>query len=139
MLRQQNTREFPYALVSLLLSIHRSQPVSIGQLAAQEGISPPSVTRTLKRLFEMGLVSREYAPGDRRSITIRLTRLGQAKRLELLQEREVWLTAHISHLTDEEVAEVIDTLPILDKLSAPGAALPTARRSNRARVTVSTK
>src|SRR5579863_6691076 len=65
LLRQQNTEDLSYALMSLLFTISRTQPIAAGDLAAEEGVSPPSVTRSLGRLVDLGLVTREPNPEDR--------------------------------------------------------------------------
>ena len=52
----------------------RDGPVPAGLLAEQANISPPSLTRVLTRLEELGLVVRQVDPVDRRRIDVALTR-----------------------------------------------------------------
>src|SRR4051794_34263875 len=47
-LRQQTDGEFPYALISLLCTIERSEPVTAGGLPAGERGAPPAGTRPLR-------------------------------------------------------------------------------------------
>jgi DNA-binding MarR family transcriptional regulator len=54
----------------------REGPVPAGLLAEQAGVSAPSLTRILTRLEELGLVTREVDPVDRRRIDVALTRGG---------------------------------------------------------------
>ncbi|WAH97747.1 MarR family winged helix-turn-helix transcriptional regulator [Arthrobacter sp. MMS18-M83] len=117
LLRQQNNDGLPYALISLIMTIHRLEPVTAKELAESEGVTPPAVTRSLNRLFELGLISREEQATDRRAQSIRLADLGEAKRIELLQKREIWLTEHIDQLTPDEVDKLIQALPALEKLT----------------------
>jgi DNA-binding MarR family transcriptional regulator len=119
LLRQQNDEGLSYALISLLLNIARSQPVTAGELAATEGVTPPSVTRSLNRLLELGYVSREPDPRDGRAYVIRLTASGAAHRQQLLRSREVWLTEHLKRLSAEDSRALIAALPALERLCEP--------------------
>lgn len=124
LLRQQNNDGLPYALISLIMTIHRLEPVTAKELAESEGVTPPAVTRSLNRLLELGLISREEMASDRRAQSIRLAALGEAKRIELLEKREKWLTEHIDQLTPDEVDKLIQALPALEKLTALQAGSP---------------
>jgi DNA-binding MarR family transcriptional regulator len=113
-LRQQNDDGLSYPLISLLLSIFRTQPVSAGDLAAAEGVSPPSVSRSLNQLINLGYVSRQAV--------ITLTPRGLQERREILKRREVWLTQHLDQLTDSDMDTLLHALPALERLCDP--ALP---------------
>jgi DNA-binding MarR family transcriptional regulator len=121
-LRQQNDDGLSYPLISLLLSIFRTQPVSAGDLAAAEGVSPPSVSRSLNQLINLGYVSRQADPADRRAAVITLTPRGLQERREILKRREVWLTQHLDQLTDSDMDTLLHALPALERLCDP--ALP---------------
>jgi DNA-binding MarR family transcriptional regulator len=121
-LRQQTDDGLSYPLMSLLLSIFRTQPVSAGDLAAAEGVSPPSVTRSLNRLIQLGYVSRETDPADRRAALITLTPRGMQERDLILRRREIWLTQHLGQLADCDVVTLLNALPVLERLCDP--ALP---------------
>lgn len=118
-LRQQNDDGLSYALISLLFNIGRSQPVSAGELAASEGVSPPSVTRSLNRLIELGFVSRTADPADRRAALIRLTPSGDREREQVLKSREMWLSEHLERLTADELTTLLAALPALERLCDP--------------------
>jgi DNA-binding MarR family transcriptional regulator len=53
------------------------QGLTVGEIAAQLGIEPPTVTRSLARLEPGGWFTREPVPGDRRLVRIALTRHGR--------------------------------------------------------------
>jgi len=118
-LRQVNDEGLSYALISLLLNIARSQPVTAGDLAASEGVSPPSVTRSLNRLIELGYVTREPDPEDRRAWIITLTEAGMAEREQLLRSREVWLIEHLKRLSADQIDALMAALPALERLCDP--------------------
>jgi DNA-binding MarR family transcriptional regulator len=118
-LRQQNLGDLGFALISLLFTIARIQPATAGQLAADEGISPPAVTRSLNRLVELGLVSREADTTDRRAAVIRLTEQGQHELDVILRMREAWLVEHLSTLSDEDIRIIFAALPAFGRLIDP--------------------
>jgi MarR family transcriptional regulator, transcriptional regulator for hemolysin len=61
--------------------------LTIGELAAQLGVEPPTATRSLSRLDGGGWFRREPVPGDRRQVRIVLTDAGR----DLLPDIErVW-------------------------------------------------
>jgi DNA-binding MarR family transcriptional regulator len=116
LLRQQNTDDLSYALMSLLFTISRTQPIAAGDLAQEEGVSPPSVTRSLGRLVDLGLVTREANPEDRRAAVIRLTAKGEQERELILNDREVWLAKHLARLPEEDIQIIVAALPALERL-----------------------
>ncbi|GAA0390249.1 hypothetical protein Acor_46900 [Acrocarpospora corrugata] len=118
-LRQQNDEGLSYALISLLFNVARNQPTTAGDLAATEGVSPPSVTRSLNRLFELGLISREQDTVDRRATLIRLTNAGMLERARILRSREVWLSGHLDRLSPDEVTALLHAVPVLERLCDP--------------------
>jgi DNA-binding MarR family transcriptional regulator len=121
-LRQQTDDSLSYPLISLLFCIVRTQPTSAGDLAAAEGVSPPSVTRSLNRLVELGYVSRKADPADRRAAVICLTPRGMRERDHILKSREMWLTEHLDRLTGGDIGRLLEALPALERLCDP--ALP---------------
>jgi DNA-binding MarR family transcriptional regulator len=118
-LRQQTDDGLSYALISLLFAIHRMQPVAAGDLAASEGVSPPSVTRSLSRLVDLGLVERLADPKDRRAAIISLTDKGEAERRHILLTREIWLSDRLRRLEPGDLDKLLSALPALELLCDP--------------------
>ena len=68
-------------------------PQSLGELAAAEGVKPPTMSRLVKAMQEEGLVEAEVAAHDQRAIRIvasakgrRLMLRGREKRLAAIRE-----------------------------------------------------
>jgi DNA-binding MarR family transcriptional regulator len=83
--------------LSALSVIVFAGPISLAELAAAEQVRPPTMSRLVDALVETGLVKREPAPGDRR--TLRLTATAKGRRL-LEQGRERRVKALMSRLTN---------------------------------------
>src|SRR3712207_768276 len=59
--------------LAALSTLKRNGPMSPGELAAQERVQPPSMTRVVVALEGMGLVTRTPHPTDGRQVVIDLT------------------------------------------------------------------
>jgi DNA-binding MarR family transcriptional regulator len=85
----------------LLLLVAATDGSRVGDLAHALGVTPPSVTTSLDRLVEHGLVRREDDPIDRRLVIARLTHAGKdlLERLNLYEQQEI---ADCLHALDED-------------------------------------
>jgi DNA-binding MarR family transcriptional regulator len=118
-LRQQADDGLLYPQISLMFSIARNEPVSPTKLAALEGVTAPSVTRSLEALRQAGFISREASSSDGRASVIRLTREGQEELTRVLHSRDVWLSQHLTRLTSDELNDLVRLIPVLEKLCDP--------------------
>ncbi len=74
--------------LSALSVIVFAGPLSLAELASAEQVRPPTMSRLVDGLVEAGLVTREIAPGDRRSVRIAATEEGR-RLLETGRQRRV--------------------------------------------------
>lgn len=103
--------------LSAMGTLHKSGPMSAGELAACERVQPPSMTKVLAMLEERGLVRRDAHPGDRRQAIIAITDAGVALLDSERRSRDAWLTPRLSQLTREERALLRNAVPVLEKLA----------------------
>jgi DNA-binding MarR family transcriptional regulator len=79
-----------FAHYPLLSALAREGSLSAGQLAADAGLTPATVTQMLDTLAAAGLVERSRSEADRRVVTTRLTDEGrrrvQRKETELIEK-----------------------------------------------------
>jgi DNA-binding MarR family transcriptional regulator len=122
-IRQQSDDEVTHSQVSLLFNIRRMQPVTAGDVAVAEGVTPPSITRSLTRLAERGFVVRKAHPGDGRAMLVSLTRKGEEECNRVLRIRDVWLHERLMDLNQEEIDHLLETLPLLERLCDPALSL----------------
>jgi DNA-binding MarR family transcriptional regulator len=118
-LRQQADDGLPYPQISLLFNILRNEPITPTHLAAAEGVTAPSVTRSLDTLQRAGFVTREASKTDGRMSVIRLTTAGREECTRLLHSRDVWLSEHLLRMTPQELRELVRLIPVLEKLCDP--------------------
>jgi DNA-binding MarR family transcriptional regulator len=87
---------------SVLAVLDRLGPRTPGEIAAHERVQPPSMTRTVAALAELGLVTRTEHPVDRRQVLVALTQTGTATVRETRRRRDAWLARRLAALTPTE-------------------------------------
>ena len=87
---------------------------TLGELAAAEQVTPPSMTRIVRNLEADGLVERETDPADRRVARVRVTEKGRRILLDARGRRIADLAERLASLDDadlrtlERAAEIIE-------------------------------
>jgi DNA-binding MarR family transcriptional regulator len=106
---------------TLLWLVKRSPGLSLAELAAEEGISPPAMSGHVDRLERAGLLVRERSSDDRRRVGLRLTDEGERLLRRVKARRTTWLANRLRTL-DPEALEAIDAaIPSLLLLVEPDA------------------
>src|SRR5215813_9179790 len=77
LLRQQDDSGYAPAMITALAVVERQGPLTLGALAAQEQVSPPTITRLVDSLEERALVERVRDEQDRRVVRVRITTRGK--------------------------------------------------------------
>lgn len=92
-------------------------PRTLGELAAAEQVTPPSMTRIVRNLEADGLVERETDPADRRVVRVRATdegrrvmAAGRARRIGALAER-------LAKLEEDEVALLEAAAALMERVA----------------------
>ncbi|WP_229051749.1 MarR family winged helix-turn-helix transcriptional regulator [Aeromicrobium sp. Leaf350] len=104
-LRQERHSELTPTQLSVLGSLRSTGPTTPGALAAHEKVSPPSITRTLSSLAELGMTDRAPHPDDGRQVVVSVSELGEKVLSEERERRDAWLYLRLQELdpTDREV------------------------------------
>ncbi|MEI7715655.1 MAG: MarR family transcriptional regulator [Mycobacterium sp.] len=84
--------------LSALATLATEGPMTPGALAVRERVQPPSMTRVIASLVEMGLVDRTPHPVDRRQVMIAVSESGLELVTTTRQARQEWLTARLAAL-----------------------------------------
>ena len=102
---------------SVLGALEARGPLNLCELASHERVQPPSMTRMITTLEELGLASRTPHPTDGRQIVVSLTDQGRAVVYETRKQRSAWLAKRIAELTVEERDTLRDAARILDRIA----------------------
>jgi DNA-binding MarR family transcriptional regulator len=109
--------ELSLGAMAVLGCLHRHGELSVGELAAQERVQPPSMTRTVNCLEDGGYVARRPHDTDGRQVVVVLSDLGRETLLADRARRDAWLARKLKDLTAEERAVLRRAAPILDQLA----------------------
>ncbi|MBW8764923.1 MAG: MarR family transcriptional regulator [Geodermatophilales bacterium] len=104
--------------LAALSTLKRHGPMSPGELAAHERVQPPSMTRVVVALENMGLVTRTPHPTDGRQVIIGLTAEAEELLSAEAQAREAWLSERLQELSPEERAILREAAVIIEKLAS---------------------
>jgi DNA-binding MarR family transcriptional regulator len=115
-LRRQAGDDLSPSLVSALATLERRGPLTLGQLAALEGVKPPSITRMVAALERTALVSRESDVSDRRVTRLTVTDEGRSTLQRSRTRKTAYLATQLATLDDAEAARLGDALRILERL-----------------------
>jgi DNA-binding MarR family transcriptional regulator len=107
---------------TLLWLVKRSPGLSLAELAAEEGISPPALSGHVDRLERAGLLERVRSTEDRRRVGLRLTEDGVKLMRRIRARRTTWLAERLQLLDPAELERVEAALPALRRLLGDGSA-----------------
>ena len=103
--------------IGVIARLHCDGDQTIGWLAESEGVRPPSMTRTIASLEQLGLVRRRPHPTDGRQVLVTLTPEGKATLLADRRRRDAWLARALCDLTPDERAVLAAAAPLLERLA----------------------
>ena len=103
---------------TVLAWLNKEGPLTPGQLAERERIQPPSMTRTVNGLVELGLVAKAEHPTDGRQVVVSLTEAGVAEVRETRRRRDAWLAGRLATLAPDERALLVDAAELLRRIAA---------------------
>src|SRR5687768_6435842 len=92
-------------------------PLTLGALAAAEGVRPPTMTRLVTGLEQDGLVRRRPDPGDARLTLVSATARGRALLARGRARRAGLLEARLRELPDAELATLGDAATLMEEIA----------------------
>ncbi len=102
--------------LSAMSTLSRDGALTPGALAARERVQPPSMTRVIASLVELGLVERVPHPTDGRQIIVSLSDKGNVLVSEERSAREAWMTERLADLDDRQLKVLRDAVSILSNI-----------------------
>jgi len=120
-MRQESATGLSPSQHSALAVIHHHGPLTLGELAEQERVAPPTISKVVAKLEADGLVERQVDPSDRRVSLVQVTKAGAQLHDESKRRRTTWLTARIRELPPQDQTRLADALDVLDRLHGEAA------------------
>ncbi|HWE90174.1 MAG TPA: MarR family transcriptional regulator [Pseudonocardiaceae bacterium] len=110
--------ELGHGAVSALTTLVRQGSLRLGDLAAKEGVAPPTLSRVVASLVDGGYVRREPDPNDGRAFLVTATEEGERVISGLRSTRLRELQRRIDRLPADQWQAVAAALPALEILVA---------------------
>jgi DNA-binding MarR family transcriptional regulator len=102
--------------LSALATVERLGSARLGDLAAAERVSAPTMSRLVASLQEAGLLERASDPEDARATVLTLSRAGAQRLDEVRESRTALLADRLSRLSPDDLARLEAALPVLESL-----------------------
>jgi DNA-binding MarR family transcriptional regulator len=117
-LRVDTTDGLPPLQLSTIATIEQHGPLRLGDLAARESVTAPTMSRVLAALDEQKLIVRQSDPADARSSLVTLSPAGVRLLNRIRSKRTALLAARLDRLEASERRALIEALPALEALVA---------------------
>lgn len=104
--------------IALLLTVARTGPVRMSDLAESEGINPTMLSRILASMVHDGLLRRSSDEGDRRAAWVEATGVGRKLAQRMRRERTSAVNQALETLSETERRQIERALPALEALAA---------------------
>jgi len=108
------------ARLSALSVVVFGGPLTLGELAAAEDVTPPTMTRLVAALEAEGLIARASDPGDGRVVRVRATAKGRRVMERGRARRTESLAAQLAALSPDQLDTLEHATAILEALTAEG-------------------
>ncbi len=106
--------------LSALATLAKEGPMTPGALAVRERVRPPSMTRVIASLVDLGLVDRSAHPDDGRQVLVAVSRAGaELIEVERRASRE-WLQQRLAALTAEQRGVLLEAADLMSALVDEG-------------------
>ncbi len=99
--------------------ISKRGPLRLSDLAQLEGVSAPSMTRTVSELEARGYVVRAPDPDDGRAVLVAAADAGTAAVLDARSSRAQLVAELLAGLDETDAATIAAALPALERLADP--------------------
>jgi DNA-binding MarR family transcriptional regulator len=115
---QDDSLDLTPSQLSAMAVLLNSGDQLMGQLAAQEKVQPPSMTRVVNSLEARGYVERRPEPRDHRQCLVALTDSGREVLLANRRRRDQWLAVRLAELDPAEREILQRAVRVLDKVNS---------------------
>ena len=116
---QAATGGLSHGLLSAMAVIAKHGPLRLSDLAQLEGVSAPTMTRTVSELEARGFVLRSPDPVDGRAVLVAAADAGTAAVLDARTTRAQLVAELLATLDGPDAAAIAAALPALERLTDP--------------------
>lgn len=121
LIRQSDASGLTPSMSAALACVARTGTPTLGELAAEEHLSPATMTPIVKKLEAMRLLARVPDPDDGRITRVRITPAGRRRLDETRGRRVQFIRARLGELPARDVERLADALDVLGALTERSA------------------
>jgi len=118
-MRSRRMRGLSIPQFRTMVFLYRNEGASLSEVANNIGLTLPSASKIVDALVERKLVSRTVLSGDRRYISLRLSKLGRSTLMQARRGAEASLAEKIASLSSSQQAVVSEAMQALASVFAP--------------------
>lgn len=116
LLRSESGDDVTASQLSALSSLERRGPLTLGELSAVERVKPPTLTRVVASLEELGLVTRTVDDFDRRVARVEATAAGRELLARARSRKDAFLAARLRALSEQDRVALGGAADALERL-----------------------
>jgi DNA-binding MarR family transcriptional regulator len=105
--------------ISALTTLGFAGALTPRELAEQERMRPPSMTKIIAKLEERGLVQRTPHPTDGRQVVLHATDAGRAAIAEQRRAGDAWLAQDLADLSADDRETLRRAAELIDRIARP--------------------
>src|SRR6185436_1582149 len=109
--------DLTFSQLSALTSLQLAGALTPRELADVERVRPPTMTKIVGKLEDLGLVTRTPHPTDRRQVILAATDQGRVVYAQFEKARNEWLALQLAELTPDERATLERAAQILRQVA----------------------
>jgi DNA-binding MarR family transcriptional regulator len=109
--------DLTFSQLSALTSLQLAGALTPRELADMERVQPPTMTKIVGKLEDLGLVARTPHPTDRRQVILAATEHGRAVFAQFEKARNEWLAVQLAKLSGEERDALARAAEILQQVA----------------------
>ena len=94
--------DLTFSQLSALTSLQLAGALTPRELADMERVQPPTMTKIVGKLEDLGLVARTPHPTDRRQVILAATEQGRVVYAQFEKARNEWLAKQLAELSPDE-------------------------------------
>ena len=115
-LRQHADTDISPSQLSALATLTRTGPLTVGELSAAERVKPPTMTRVVASLEDLGLLTRTIDPSDRRVAHVGTTASGEELIARSRVRKDEYLAARLHSLSAGDRAALERAATVLERM-----------------------
>jgi DNA-binding MarR family transcriptional regulator len=109
--------DLTFSQLSALTSLQLAGALTPRELADMERVQPPTMTKIVGKLEDLGLVARTPHPTDRRQVILAATEHGRAVFAQFEKARNEWLAVQLAVLSPEDRDTLVRAAEILQQVA----------------------